>query len=70
MNERYEEERKPWRGFGMCPNATDGNGNVQRVTEKQCLAMLRKWMRKQPKPLRCKNMYIVDRGEYWKWSAC
>jgi len=64
------EEKKPWRGFGMCPNATDGNGLVHLVTEKQCMALLRKWMRKQPAPLRCKRMFIVDRGDYWKWSAC
>lgn len=45
-------------------------GGVHLVTEKQCMALLRKWMRKQPAPLRCKRMFIVDRGDYWKWSAC
>ena len=70
MSIRSGEERKPWRAFGASKNSTDGNGRVLLVTEKQCLSLLRDWMRKQPSPLRCKQMTIVDCEEYWKWSAC
>lgn len=64
------KEKKPWRGFGMSPNQTDGNGKVLCVNESQCLALLKRWMKKQPASLRCKQMRVVDCGDYYKWSAC
>ena len=65
-----QKELKPWKAFGMCPLSTDGNGNIERITQQQCMTRLRKYMSKQPSNLRCKNMFVVDCGEYWKWSAC
>lgn len=66
-----EQEKKPYRGFGMQPNATDVNGLTIKVTRSQCMALLKKYMAKQtPKNNGCKRLFIVDCGEYFKWSAC
>lgn len=66
-----QQDKKPYRGFGMSPNNTDGNGRVIKVTKSQCMTLLKKYMAKQtPKNHGCKHLYIVDCGEYFKWSAC
>ena len=65
-----QKEVKPWKAFGMCPLSTDGNGNIERITQSQCMIRLRKYMSKQHPNLRCKNLFVVDCGDYWKWSAC
>ena len=67
---QMQQEKKPYRGFGMSPNNTDGNGRVIKVTKSQCLALLKKYMAKQPQSHRCKHLFVVDCGEYFKWSAC
>ena len=65
-----QKEIKPWKAFGMCPLSTDGNGNIERITQSQCMIRLRKYMSKQHPNLQCKNLFVVDCGDYWKWSAC
>ena len=65
-----KKEVKPWKAFGMCPLSADGNGNIERITQSQCMARLRKYMSKQHPNMICKNLFVMDCGDYWKWSAC
>ena len=57
--------KKPLKGSGATMVITDGNYKPILFTAKQALAKAKKLKRKE-----CKQVFIREYDQYFRWSAC